>query len=558
MGVFFRYSMFLFNGRPGNVVIGTVCFCLFLLLGGLIFPTGPLNASRLDDLNLADRLEQALDESDRIKDPHGMDCETCHEVVDVGGVYKDHRLKGDIPGICRQCHDQCTVHPMGVVPVLSEPRAKDSQAPESSPSATNQKRIPVACPTCHYIHKEIDLFRRGLIKGDSREDRGYFRAICTPCHSDGLNRYSPHRSEGDSCHLCHEKDPASGQSLDEILHSNPSHVCNFCHGMARRAHYLTVNPFVDSHIQWNENDIDIPLLNGRFTCVSCHDPHAEERKDTKLLREDYLALVRQSNHVNPHWRNIMCQTCHEGRPEKGKPRLLFGGDVNSLCNRCHNNEFARTIIHPVGVAPTSSVKIPSQMPLEEGKITCRTCHNSSLQESGEENNPDSRYNPMFLRGGLTVRNEFCFRCHIQDLFSSLNAHNQLTTEGTVREEACLCCHTYNPRDKVMGIENLTGFRDKNPLNYCVWCHSSVYFRERHPAGAHMLEPPREIIYNMEETFDRTGASLPLYDGVITCITCHDPHQRGALDIEEVAGGDIYKRLRLGNRHNTCVGCHGDK
>lgn len=513
-----------------------------------------LGAARLDDLSLADRLEQSSASDDRIENPHGMPCDRCHEVAVLGGVYEEYRTPEDPSGLCTECHDECRVHPV----TAGSPGGTGTMDGGNALPETAQDTEEITCLTCHYVHKKIDLFRRGLIRGDPADGEQRFKVVCSRCHRRGLEEYSPHSLENRTCQQCHERIPAPGDPPDDYLTRNPSFVCNFCHGVAGGEHYLAVNPFSDPDIQWRNEEVDIPLFKGRFSCISCHDPHATDRKKKKLLRRSYLELVSDSNRVNPHWKNIMCVTCHDGVPKKGEQRLRFDGDINRLCNRCHNNEFARMIIHPVGVAPSASVNIPPYMPLEEGKITCRTCHEAGLQESGENAGSVGRHNPMFLRGGLSVRNEFCFRCHIQELFVSLNAHDQLDSSGNIKESACLFCHTYNPRDRVIGIEDLTGFRDKDPVNYCIWCHTSQYFIKRHPMGAHLREPSRDILYNMDDAYDQFGVSLPLYNGVITCITCHDPHEQGVIEIDDVAGEDMFKRLRLGNRENTCVGCHGDK
>jgi hypothetical protein len=45
--------------------------------------------------------------------------------------------------------------------------------------------------------------------------------------------------------------------------------------------------------------------------------------------------------------------------------------------------------------------------------------------------------------------------------------------------------------------------------------------------------------------------------MITCITCHDPHQKGVIEnddgYQEVSSG---KGLRARSRNVLCTGCHG--
>jgi hypothetical protein len=37
---------------------------------------------------------------------------------------------------------------------------------------------------------------------------------------------------------------------------------------------------------------------------------------------------------------------------------------------------------------------------------------------------------------------------------------------------------------------------------------------------------------MKSAEDRIGAFLPLVDDMITCITCHDPHQKGVIENDD--------------------------
>ena len=65
----------------------------------------------------------------------------------------------------------------------------------------------------------------------------------------------------------------------------------------------------------------------------------------------------QEEIVNPHWTGKDCIECHVEESPRGKGApLKFGGDSVKLCNRCHETEFARTDIHPVGVPLLDAMK----------------------------------------------------------------------------------------------------------------------------------------------------------------------------------------------------------
>ena len=61
-------------------------------------------------------------------------------------------------------------------------------------------------------------------------------------------------------------------------------------------------------------------------------------------------------------------------PQKGPKFLRYGGDFKILC-RCHYNT-EKNYPHPVDLEPSESLKrrIPHELPLQDGKVTCATCH----------------------------------------------------------------------------------------------------------------------------------------------------------------------------------------
>jgi formate-dependent nitrite reductase cytochrome c552 subunit len=52
-------------------------------------------------------------------------------------------------------------------------------------------------------------------------------------------------------------------------------------------------------------------------------------------------------------------------------------------------------------------------------------------------------------------------------------------------------------------------------------------------------------------------SLPLEgENVITCVTCHNPHERGLLKGPAGVGADEENRLRMATFNEICSPCHG--
>ena len=531
----------------------TVFAAVFGLSFALMLVSGSrLAAGTLSDLDLANRLEQSAPAPEFIENPHGFACEECHAAAGLSQDPPVYTVSENTIDFCRDCHTPSHLHPVGV-PAES---AVDDVSKVWLPLGQGKLSGKVVCLTCHYVH--ADKYRRYVLRGDSESDRDRQSFLCKCCHSDELFSRSPHDPEGKACSFCHTTIPEKGQPLSKILNSNVQAGCDFCHGALNKGHFLSVNPFADQDVTWRFDKVGIPMLNGRFTCISCHDPHAYESRKRKMLRDSYLALASRSNHVNPHWKEVMCISCHEKEPAKGEPNLRFKGDINRLCDRCHNGLFARRDMHPVGVTPSEKVKVPDYMPLQDGKITCSTCHNSSLQGGGERRGSARETNPKFLRHGFKVRNEFCFRCHVVGAYGKMNPHKQLDPSGKINEQVCLFCHTSQPNVKVMGIEHV-GFNTESLDEYCTSCHGKPEYFEYHPNGPHLVEPTGKILDAIMTAPRRIGVELPLYHSRITCATCHNPHEKGVIRIDAAAkGADFPFRLRLGDSFLICRGCHADK
>ena len=511
----------------------------------------PADAGSSADLNLANRVEQSIRVTEKISNPHDMSCAECHEVTGQGR-FLEYMVGDDTIKLCRGCHEPTHVHPVGVNVTADPEKLSKIWLPLGEGAFWGK----IVCLTCHYVH--ADRYRRHLLRGDTEVTRTRQEYLCSACHSNQLITKSPHDPESKSCSLCHTSIPEKGQSIEKILDPNVQDRCNFCHGALDNGHFLAVNPFADPNVTWRFERMGIPLLGGRFTCISCHDPHSVRNRKKKMLRDTYLAIAARSDHVNPHWKEVMCISCHTDTPVEGEPNLRFEGDINELCDRCHNGKFARRDVHPVGIIPSDKVQIPPDMPLSGGKLSCDTCHDPSLQEGGERLGSARTSNPKFLRGGFTARAEFCFRCHAPEKFGRMDAHLQLDSQGNVKGKVCLFCHGSPPNTRVLGIEHV-GFNTESLDEFCTCCHGDDNLIENHPRGPHLVEPTEVVSEAIKTAVERIGVELPLYRDKITCATCHNPHQKGVIQIEEAAmGSENEFRLRLSDSFLLCRGCHVDK
>ncbi len=205
----------------------------------------------------------------------------------------------------------------------------------------------------------------------------------------------PHEFLSGDCMLCHvdaENDPMN-------IKNSITSACETCHENVRetQSHPTDIYPTLSI-------PPDMLLINGMFTCVTCHYVHPKEKGE---FIEDHLFLRRQTR--GP----LFCSICHE-IDDKG--HIIIGNihpgkytetdqttsiDSMSLgCIECHDRHFRESIdflgsgswehssknSHPIGISySTASMEKPGNYNSEsmlnegirffDGKIGCGTCHN---------------------------------------------------------------------------------------------------------------------------------------------------------------------------------------
>lgn len=482
-----------------------------------------------------------------IANPHDMPCGDCHLPATAGGGEGALKSGDDSIGLCQGCHPGSNLHPVGI------PLAEGMAPPgDAVPLGSGRFAGKIVCLTCHRLHAPRP--ERHLLRSPGGAGARRSESLCAACHGRRLSEKSPHQRAGDTCRLCHMNEPRPG-SGPQTLGAGVQAVCNFCHSALDDQHFRSLNPFNDEYLFWDRDSPEFPRIDGRFTCVTCHDPHAAGGR-RKLLREAYVNLAGLSRKINPHWRNVMCVACHDGEPRRGEPALKEGGDLTRLCYRCHGFKYSRADIHPVNVLPSRLVTVPPEMPLKDGRVTCSTCHDSSLQEGGERADSARRDNPKFLRGGFTTRNEFCLRCHTRGLMGVLNPHDQVDSRGKKDPIRCLFCHSSTPEGMVGWMVRHRQFDEVSVNRLCLLCHPAAY-QDAHPIADHFVQPSSSVLKALESAEERLGIAFPLVGDTVVCITCHDPHQEGVTGETPAAGGQrSSKRLRIGAE--ICRGCHLDR
>lgn len=296
-----------------------------------------------------------------------------------------------------------------------------------------------------------------------------------------------------------------------------------------------------------------------FSCVPmipekdrrAEPPPAETPAETGARPELDLEFVNPELTANTdiHYTGKYCSECHEQEPvEGGKLYLKQGGDYDWLC-RCHTYSSADHI-HPVDIEPTDEKKerMPEEFPLEGGKLTCLTCHDIYLQCQ------EQIFETNSLRGApYSRRTDFCYRCHLRESYEKLNPHKQLNEDGEIIIDTCLICHTEKPDEAHATFKDVKFYGEIEAM--CRRCHQ---ISPKHSGNAdHMgVKPSPEGVRRLRAVEEEHNVRLPLdEDGRMTCITCHNPHDRGVIPADRpgAKGADSKYRHRLAK--NLCKECH---
>lgn len=273
---------------------------------------------------------------------------------------------------------------------------------------------------------------------------------------------------------------------------------------------------------------------------------------------------------NPHkMRQEDCRTCHTTngkRSGKTVPR------INKLCSSCHTAVSKHNYIHPSDITPSSSIKknmdklFQKQTKSAAGKVTCTVCHDMAIQ-CLDKNKLERERNPMLLRGGpYSARSEVCYRCHDRQAYQRLNPHDQIDKKGQLKQDKCALCHNdINKLTDAKSIADVDFIVTGNLSNMCTGCHKV----KSHPGGSfnfafsgrsskgpnHLVIPPQRVKRTIDLMSKKTGIRMPLdpRNNQIFCGTCHNPHQKGVIQVAESAhGADERFRLR---KQDICGQCH---
>ncbi|MDD5771868.1 MAG: cytochrome c3 family protein [bacterium] len=521
-----------------------------------------------------------------------FECNSCHlgSANEIKNSKDKVMLIEDEVSLCLTCHQGECLHPVKMDPKDLKP---PMVIPANLPLDKSENLGKIVCSTCHQIH--IDFSKDSILRDfpnylEKKESKYKNRIeMCLDCHKDNLDDYNNpvsaikhiHESETPdkkkytiACQFCHKGDTEEIQNIsnpqlkkffvEKNLRAPVINLCYFCHNEYKlKIHYAENNAFSDIKLEKEIEVLDLPLVNGKFTCVTCHDQH-NSLKNKNYLRSKYLLLSSQSKKIKPHKKDGFCLSCHEKEPKEGeKITYRFNGDWNLICNWCHKAGEARSQAHPVGIVlkEGKTMMKPKDFPLSaDGKITCITCHyggNYGCMENTIYNVEQQvlEGNEKRLRGwpytGVTPeerRWQQCLKCHVKGHITKFNIHYQIdSTTGKVIESTCLFCHSSRPDEKVEGVKKAE-FRSP-VLFLCLSCHND----RKHPGvtpsqpdGVNHIVVPKEVPGKLIIPPDLHETDKKM----IHCATCHNPHQDGLIGGRRgLVAGTERKRFLV------CTTCH---
>jgi len=226
----------------------------------------------------------------------------------------------------------------------------------------------------------------------------------------------PHQFSSGECNLCHFNENKKPMNIKTDITS----ACYFCHQDQRGilTHPTDIYPTLSI-------PKDMPLVDGRFTCITCHYVHpkgiGQDKREASFLRRQVSGVLFCSAcHKIDEKRHIMLENAHTGT-------YLITDHSNSIdrmsleCIECHTAYTDASGIgtwthssgnsHPVGVSyeDASSKKTHKFRPVSmlsrdirlfDGKIGCGTCHNIYSKEK-------------FMLTMNNFKSRLCLECHIK-------------------------------------------------------------------------------------------------------------------------------------------------
>ena len=221
------------------------------------------------------------------------------------------------------------------------------------------------CEACHgpgsaHVKNPSDLSTIVSFSHKSVTPAARQNAQCLSCHQGGQRIFwhgSIHENNNIACSDCHN--PMSNFSAHGLTaRESINQTCFACHKVQRA--------------EFNKRS-HMPLLEGKLTCVDCHNPHGSTT--APLLKADSVNEVCYSCHAEKRGPFLFehapvrenCLNCHN--PHGSNFEALLTAPRPMLCQQCHAQDG-----HPAILMTRGNMALgPSPQPMLIS-TSCQTCH----------------------------------------------------------------------------------------------------------------------------------------------------------------------------------------
>jgi len=426
-----------------------------------------------------------------------------------------------------------------------------------------KKRI-ITCATCHDVHADTKNFlRKETVDG----------TLCLTCHDEKkmINNTKHGKDELDktclSCHKIHNSD--NKQLLIEAKNDG----CLTCHKKDGSASKSLIGEHSHPYDFTPEMIIEEPfkLTDGKFTCVSCHNPHNDSKEGgmkKDFMRGEFASyddfcikchedqkVVRNSDHdlkkeaeENKDSLCYQCHAVHNAQTEKYIMSLKYEYvSENDYCNVCHrDNGLAEKKVthedegHIIGKIENYEDYTKYLTEIDgEYMLFCTNCH--SAHENGPAKGEEGNFSNSFIRDldnrTAEKRENVCIICHDSKENFAESKHNIYKFEKTndkvaalrTSGDVCGICHQVHNSGYYL-IDKKYG---QDLQKFCIDCHTEDDLADKTAIRtSHKMDVKPDV-----ET------DLFLQDGKIICSTCHEPHKTTKGMIAD------------SSKENICFVCH---
>jgi DmsE family decaheme c-type cytochrome len=196
---------------------------------------------------------------------------------------------------------------------------------------------------------------------------------------------------------------------------------------------------------------------------------------------------------------------------------------------------------PAPAAPEPASK--PQASAAEAPPKCGDCHTEEVAKFG--GNPHARYSHKDKKPDL---NDFCETCHgngAKHMEAGGDKSLIQTFHGLEGSELCLSCHQKANEHASFDL----GFHGNTNTVNCLSCHS---IHNSYPKNEHLIaKAPGELCatchLNQTASFRNKPYAHRLDRGGMTCLDCHNPHDRKGQTVALTRVGEL-----------PCLNCHAEK